>query len=606
MTAMTRVAGGVLMLAGLLFADAASAVDGTPFDLAGFRQRAASDRAAGIAEGRAALDAGVFEDDPQGERTLLWYMGGAAIGIPDDVALDEVVLRLRSLGEQGGDAVAGSYAGFLRGSRQIDLGQVGTGLAEVLRAANVLNVHADKRQRAIAATELCRAYVSAGRPWQALDHCRRHTALVEADGDAIALARARYLEASVLSNVGERAQAIELWRQSHEGFLHAGLDTLAGRAAGSLAGDLVLEERFDEALARAREALAAAEGAGNPISINIARGIVAEALAGQGDLPAALAEVEQAIAGMEDIEHPMMLSRLLRTQVAIRRSMGVPAEDLAAVMARVDELESIAPNELEYSEIVSLEERYTQREQALRIRELEHENRLRQHELERAADEAERQQAQLREQRRFGLMATIAVVALALMLLALVLLLRAQRRLARSFREQAYRDALTSLPNRRAILERIAALLRDPDAAGQGHALIMIDLDHFKAINDIGGHPFGDAVLADVGRCLLRLVPDEGMVARLGGEEFLMLCPRTGVDAALAIAGRIRTGVHALARQVDGQRVAVTVSQGIALFDGVDSRDVSGWLNRADHAAYQAKANGRDRIEVAGNAAPPS
>src|SRR5690606_11071704 len=82
------------------------------FDLDAYRMLAASDRAAGIAQGRAALDAGVFADEPGHERQLLWYMGGAAIGTPDDMALGEVVLRLQGLALAHGDGAAQAYAEF--------------------------------------------------------------------------------------------------------------------------------------------------------------------------------------------------------------------------------------------------------------------------------------------------------------------------------------------------------------------------------------------------------------------------------------------------------------------------------------------------------------
>lgn len=573
--------------------------EGEAYDLAAFRLRAASDRAAGIAEGRAVLDAELFKDDPVGERMLLWYMGGAALGIPDDVALDEEILRLRSLQEQRGDTVAGAYAGFLRGARLIDLGTVGAGLAEVLRAANVVDVSSDPRQRAIAAGELCSAYARSGRPEQAIEHCRRYTSLMQAGGDPVTLARAQYLQAVVLSNVGQRKEAIQLWRQARQGFLEAGLHTLAGRAAGSLAVDLVLDQRHEEALELAKEAIAAAEAAGNASSVSIARGVHADALAGLGRLDEALEEVERAISAMEVMHAPGPLGHFLSTKLEVRQAQGAPEDELEGLRQRIQALESSDPDEEENEEIVSLESRYLQREQALRIRELEHENRLRQHELRVAELDSMRQAMLLREQRRFMLMATIAVVALIVTSVALVLLLRAQRRLARSFREQAYRDALTSLPNRRAILERIGRLLEAPGAADKGHALIMIDVDHFKAINDLGGHPFGDAVLYDVGMCLLRMVPQDGMVARLGGEEFLMLCPDIGRDAALALAERIRLAVHGLARPVDDRMLKVTVSQGVAVFDGVECHDLSSWMQKADRAAYLAKANGRDRVELA-------
>src|SRR5690606_34097928 len=167
-----------LVLAALAW-PAAAAQD---FDLAAYRQLAASDRTRGIREGREALAAGVFAEEPRQRMLLLWYMGGAAIGAPDELALREVIQHLEALQTEG-QAGAGSLAGFLRGARRIDLGDTGEGLVQALTAANALPDDDDELRR-IGASELCRTYAMAGEPTRGAPHCQRHTRLVQATGDA--------------------------------------------------------------------------------------------------------------------------------------------------------------------------------------------------------------------------------------------------------------------------------------------------------------------------------------------------------------------------------------------------------------------------------------
>ena len=587
------------VMAGLL----AWALIGTAaaFDLDGYRQRAASDRAAGIAEGRAALASGLLEEDPVALRTLLWHMGGAAVGAPDDEALAEVLAQLQRVADQHQDGVAESYAGFLRGARMIDLGRSGEGLIEALRAANDLSVHTDPRQRMLAATELCRVYLNIGQAAQALEHCHRHTQLLGEADSPTDLARAQYLEGIALNHAGRSDEAVTLLGEARQRFHDQGLAALAGRAAGSLAGVLVDLSRFDEAISLAEEAVAAAQQSNNAISLSIARSMLAEALAGAGELDRAASAIEAAIAGMDGLHQPGALSNFLHVQANILAARGQPAEQVAAVRARSQALRGEAPSSQQQDTVDTLEERFLQREQALRIRELEQENRSRQLELEAARLEAERQQQTLLDQRRIVLLSAIAISALAALLLLLALLLRAQRRLAAHLKEQAYRDALTTLPNRRAMLDRLEALLRDAPTAQPEHALIMLDIDHFKAVNDRHGHPFGDAVLAAVGRCLLDHQPVDGLVARLGGEEFLLLCPHIGGDGALALAERIRRAIATLRPGVDGQRIDLSASLGVALSDAATHGEPSDWIARADQALYRAKRAGRDRVELSGH-----
>lgn len=157
---------------------------------------------------------------------LLWYMGGATIGKLGDAALAEVI---GLTGAPGAD----SLAGFLRGARQIDLGDVGTGLITVLQAANAIPDD-DPELRIISASELCRGYVDAGLPQRALSHCQRHSRLVRASGDVVALARAQYLEASALSEYGQTRDAIPIWRASRDGFVAAWPRACASRRIATI------------------------------------------------------------------------------------------------------------------------------------------------------------------------------------------------------------------------------------------------------------------------------------------------------------------------------------------------------------------------------------
>lgn len=160
--------------------------------------------------------------------------------------------------------------------------------------------------------------------------------------------------------------------------------------------------------------------------------------------------------------------------------------------------------------------------------------------------------------------------------------------------ELAQTDGLTGLANRR----RFVGALADAVALPQPLALMMIDVDHFKRINDRFGHLAGDACLRMIAQDILcKVVPDSGLVARLGGEEFAVLLEGVGADSAVEIASAIR---YALAQAdwhpVQAGFAGVTVSIGLCTGEGpIDGMALYG---HADDALYVAKRNGRDRIET--------
>jgi len=158
-------------------------------------------------------------------------------------------------------------------------------------------------------------------------------------------------------------------------------------------------------------------------------------------------------------------------------------------------------------------------------------------------------------------------------------------------------DPLTGLNNRRAFLERSE---RDVQRAGRYRtpiALIMLDLDHFKAINDTHGHPVGDRVLVELAAVLLKSMREVDIVGRLGGEEFAILMPDTNAEAAVQAAERLSHAVGAMALDVDGQTIACTASFGISAME-VGDGSIHDLLLRADRALYLAKQRGRNRVEL--------
>jgi len=153
-------------------------------------------------------------------------------------------------------------------------------------------------------------------------------------------------------------------------------------------------------------------------------------------------------------------------------------------------------------------------------------------------------------------------------------------------------DALTGLPNRRHAIERLEGFREQPGPRDRPLAALMIDADHFKEINDRYGHEAGDAVLVELARTLDGAVRTDDQVFRLGGDEFLVLCPATDLDGGLLIAEQLRRRVAALRIPAGDGCWRGSVSIGLAVCDPATVSRES-LLKAADEALYEAKAAGR-------------
>ena len=162
--------------------------------------------------------------------------------------------------------------------------------------------------------------------------------------------------------------------------------------------------------------------------------------------------------------------------------------------------------------------------------------------------------------------------------------------------ELAETDPLTGLPNRRRFDGVLAGEHERSRRYRRPLALLTIDVDHFKEINDTRGHATGDEVLRLVAGAITRGLRTSDHPARIGGEEFLILVPEASPSGALALGERVRRRVEELALAVDGHQYRVTVSIGVAWWDGARPVDRDELVAQSDRALYSAKRDGRNRV----------
>ena len=171
---------------------------------------------------------------------------------------------------------------------------------------------------------------------------------------------------------------------------------------------------------------------------------------------------------------------------------------------------------------------------------------------------------------------------------------------------RAATDVLTGLPNNRALQGNAKRMVAHASRTSTGLGVAILDLDHFKQINDNYGHGKGDEVLAAVGAALQTTVRDSDIAGRWGGEEFMILLPGVDRDSVKVAAEKIREAVAKL--KIVGVDRAITASLGVAVMPE-DGADVTTLTCNADRALYTAKANGRNRVESfvteSGNGVPP-
>jgi diguanylate cyclase (GGDEF)-like protein len=177
------------------------------------------------------------------------------------------------------------------------------------------------------------------------------------------------------------------------------------------------------------------------------------------------------------------------------------------------------------------------------------------------------------------------------------------KRALQDLQEQAVTDPLTGLVNRRYLREYLPRELTRATRSGAPVALIMMDLDYFKRVNDTFGHEAGDLVLREIGALLRNTLRASDIACRFGGEEFVIVLPDSSLDGARKRAESLRAAIKQVNLMHRGQPLGtLTASFGVALFPD-HAEDPESLLRAADAALYGAKASGRDRVVVSDSAA---
>jgi diguanylate cyclase (GGDEF)-like protein len=182
--------------------------------------------------------------------------------------------------------------------------------------------------------------------------------------------------------------------------------------------------------------------------------------------------------------------------------------------------------------------------------------------------------------------------------IAFILLAMAKERTELRHRTAAMVDPLTGIANRRSFLQDAGQLAKRHSVDPRPTAVLLIDLDNFKSINDRFGHALGDRVLEIFSDTAQQSLRATDLLGRLGGEEFAAVLTDASRDKALAVAERIRAGFEQAALEVDNRPIGASVSIGIVHSEAT-ALDISSLLAQADQALYFAKENGRNRVEVA-------
>lgn len=422
--------------------------------------------------------------------------------------------------------------------------------------------------------------------------------------------------ASIYNRMGDYAQAQQYYEQAAKAQLAAGLQREAMVTLYNLGRTREHLGQWDDARATYLQAMGLARGIGYArgeayvhrglASVHNARREWRQALA-------RLADAEQLAAGTPDAR--------LQAQIALVRGVALrglkrPAESIAvlngalATFAKAEALAEVAATRAalaaaqadlgEWRAAYESQRLLKEVTDRLHARQLDQRFLTLKVEFDTAARENEnalllREQAAtvaaLEQQRRAGQLQIVAVTLAALLAAVLGLLAWRHRRTSRTMRHLAMTDELTGLPNRRAVLARLGQLL----ATGNDCAVLILDIDHFKAINDQHGHLVGDDVLRAVAGVVAGVLRGPMVGGRLGGEEFLLLLPDMDLDEAVEVGEQVRAAVAQLdtSRWFSGR--PLSVSAGVAIAHPGPG-GVADALRRADEALYEAKAAGRNRV----------
>lgn len=338
--------------------------------------------------------------------------------------------------------------------------------------------------------------------------------------------------------------------------------------------------QVDQAIDLLRWHIPEIEALNYPYLIGDARALLAELLLSRGDVGAAGDHASRVASHRESLMGSLPLATAYRVLYNIAESRGDTTAALEAYRnyAEADKayLNEVKARELAYQSVRLETEQMNQQIERLN----------QQNELLRLQQEVDQRSS----------MNSRLLVLLLLLVVAFVMLWAYRiKRVQVSLKALAETDTLTGAASRYHFTQTCEAILAQHRRDGWEAALIMFDLDHFKQVNDRHGHAAGDWVLQQVGRVCGSVCRPEDLLARVGGEEFAVLAPQLDLLSAVRLAENLRIAIMAIDTRGTGHDFQVTASFGVAT-TSVHGHDLNRLLSQADHAMYQAKSQGRNRI----------
>lgn len=400
-----------------------------------------------------------------------------------------------------------------------------------------------------------------------------------------------------LSAMQRNQEAVEAYKRALKLSGEAGLPTMAVTSLINISDHYLIMNQYRQAENYARQGLQKAEALKDKQSIAIARVNLGFALAGQGKIAQGVELINEVVQYFLDSDQKTDAESVLGEQAAMYERAGLYKEALQTVR---------------HQQKLSHELFRSDRAKAVAVLQEQFHAEQRQKQIELLAKENDLKDADIRNHRLQQIVTILGAIVTVLVGLFLFLLYRRVKRINQQLREantqlefHAVRDPLTGLYNRRSFLDMMKMRLAQAEAERRDvqenspDCLILLDIDHFKQINDGLGHAAGDAVLMEVAHRLRKAVRDTDMVLRWGGEEFLVFSPKSHPSQTAGLVERLLQTVGGEPILAGEKEIQVTMTAGFVSLPFSDvPESVFGWekvLQIADMALYLGKANGRNR-----------
>jgi diguanylate cyclase (GGDEF)-like protein len=465
-------------------------------------------------------------------------------------------------------------------------------LAAYLRGLRLLQGRpGDSGRRAVMYARIAQVYVNADNPAKAIDSA--DLGLAERKISLRPLASLQFTRAIALVRLGRDREGIAAFESALATSVRAGLQGMEAATRGNIADYYLQHHDYVRAEAESRKALVVSEKGSAQNLIQMARANLGFSLMGQGRIDEGRPWVDGVIAHLRKEKLTGDLEAMLDEKGRMLERAGQYQQALATVREQ-QSLQQQSARAARDRAIATLQEEFDARRRTQQIVLLQRENRLK--------------DAELNNRRTVQLATTFAAVLTVLAGAVVTVLYRRTARSNARLKELnvqlefgSTHDALTGLHNRRSLTNRMSVRKDDRrhPVADAVDCFVLLDIDHFKSINDRWGHGAGDAVLVEVARRLAAAVRDTDMVVRWGGEEFMIHAPAMDPASVAGMAERILEAVGGKPVDVGTCKIPVTLTAGIVAVSGAGTAfDWPCAVRLADWALYQGKAQGRNQARI--------